>query len=484
VFGKHRFLTDALQLGCAQPIPGWRPLNPDFRILTTDHLPKATHYKLSAAHNCGDDRQAAAAQAVYSALWHVPDLIYTPEGRAETVNILVLNAGSSSQKCSLYRVEGALPNGAPTPLWEAHQDGSRLTVSAGEATVRRTLTTTDAENILPTLLETLWNGPTAVLSGPDEIDVVGHRVVHGARAYSRSTLISPAVKTVIAQLSSLAPAHNPPALAGIAVAGRVLGETPQVAVFDTAFHSTIPDAAAVYPGPYVWVEEGVRRYGFHGISHAYSAGRAAQLLGRDPASLRLITCHLGNGCSLCAVKGGRSVDTTMGFTPLEGLMMGTRSGSIDPGLLLYLLREEGYTPDALSDLLNRESGLKGISGVSGDLREVLAAVAAGNPRAQLAFDIYVHRIRFYLGAMLAGLGGLEALVFTGGVGEHSEAVRAAVCDAFGFLGVHLDDDKNNAKSGAPVDRDIAAEGAPVRVLVVHTEENWAIAGECWKVKQE
>ena len=461
VLDKHRLTTNAL-FGCA--------------------LPGAGPWLLKPEHNCGGDRQGAAAQAVYSALWHLPDHTPTPWKHAETVNILVLNAGSSSQKCSLYRIDGELPDDPPTPVWEAHQDGSRLTVSAAGTTIQRTLPTDT--DVLPTILETLWHGPTEVLSGPNDIDVVGHRVVHGGRAYSRSTLISPAVKTVIAQLSPLAPAHNPPALAGLEAAEKVLGETPQVAVFDTAFHSTIPDAAAVYPGPYAWAEEGVRRYGFHGISHAYSAGRAAQLLGRDKAELRLITCHLGNGCSLCAVRGGESVDTTMGFTPLEGLMMGTRSGSIDPGLLLYLLRERPYTPDALSDLLNRESGLKGISGVSGDLREVLAAIAEGNPRAQLAFDIYVHRIRFYLGAMLAGLGGLDALVFTGGVGEHSAAVRAAVCDAFEFLGVGLDDAKNNAEDdGTPVDRDIAAEDAAVRVLVVRAQENWAIAGECWRVER-
>ncbi len=403
---------------------------------------------------------------------------YLPARRAEPMNILVLNAGSSSQKCTLYRVQGALPDDPPTPLWEAHQDGSRLVVSAGEATVRQTLAATDARSVLPRLLETLWDGPTRVISGPDEIGVVGHRVVHGGRAYSRSTLITPAVKAAVAQLSPLAPAHNPPALAGIEAAQRMLGTTPQVAVFDTAFHSSIPDAAAVYPGPYAWVEDDIRRYGFHGISHAYSAGRAARLLGRDLASLRLITCHLGNGCSLCAVRGGKSMDTTMGFTPLEGLMMGTRSGSIDPGLLLYLLRERGYTPDTLSDLLNRESGLKGVSGVSGDLREVTAAVDRGDPRAQLALDIYVHRVRFYIGAMLASLGGLDALVFTGGVGEHSDRVRAAVCDAFSFLGLRLDAGKN---SGSPIDTDVAAADAPVRALVIRAQENWAIAGECLNV---
>lgn len=388
--------------------------------------------------------------------------------QAAAMNILVLNAGSSSQKCALYRVaEKALPEDPPTPLWEAHQDGLSLEVAvAGGAARQQTLAVSTPETVIPRVLETLWSGPTRVLTGPGEIDLVGHRVVHGGRAYSRSTLITPAVKATIAELSPLAPAHNPPALAGIEAAERILRGTPQVAVFDTAFHSTLPDAAAVYPGPYAWVEAGVRRYGFHGISHEYSARRAARLLGRPLAALRLITCHLGNGCSLAAVRGGRSVDTTMGFTPLEGLMMGTRSGSVDPGLLLYLLRDRGTSADELAELLNRESGLKGISGVSGDLREVMAAVTKGDPRARLALDIYVHRIRFYLGAMLASLGGLDALVFTGGVGEHSEGVRAAVCDAFGFLGLRLDAEKNG---GSPVDADIAAADAAVRVLVIRAQ---------------
>ena len=292
-----------------------------------------------------------------------------------------------------------------------------------------------------------------------------------------STLLTPEVETVIEDLVSLAPAHNPAALAGIRVAHELFGSAPQVAVFDTAFHATLPGAAAIYPGPYRWAEEGIRRYGFHGVSHAYAAGRAAQILDRPLASLKLITCHLGNGCSLAAVQGGKSVDTTMGFTPLEGLMMGTRSGTLDPGLLLYLLREKGYTAGELNRVLNSESGLKGLSGVSGDLREVSAAAAAGNPRAALALSVYVHRIRFYVGAMLASLGGLDALVFTGGVGEHSAFIRREVCAAFAFLGVRLDESKNEA---SPVDMDVAAADAPVRVLVVHAQENWAIAQSCWE----
>lgn len=390
--------------------------------------------------------------------------------------ILVLNAGSSSQKCCLYNL-GAPAETPVAPVWEAHADGAQLKVwTAAGATVETALLSASPAEALPHLLETLWQGPTQVITGPDEVNIVGHRVVHGGRTYQESILVTPEVERAIGELSALAPAHNPAALAGIRVAGELFGKTPQVAVFDTAFHTSLPDAAALYPGPYVWAEEGVRRYGFHGISHAYATGRAAQLLERPPGSLKLVTCHLGNGCSLAAVREGKSVDTTMGFTPLEGLMMGTRSGTLDPGLLLYLLRDKGYNADELNRVLNNESGLKGLSGVSGDLREVSAAAAAGDTRAVLALAVYVHRIRFYIGAMLASLGGLDALVFTGGVGEHSAFVRREVCAAFGFLGVQLDKDKNEA---SPVDTDISAADAPVRVLVVRAQENWAIAQACW-----
>ncbi len=326
------------------------------------------------------------------------------------------------------------------------------------------------------MLRTLWSGPTAVVGHPGEIDIVGHRVVHGGREFVQSARITGEVKAVIEQLSPLAPAHNPAALAGIEAVEKLLGQVPQIAVFDTAFHSTLSDAAAIYPGPYAWAEQGIRRYGFHGISHEDCAHRAAKILGRDLDSLRLITCHLGNGCSLCAIENGKSVDTTMGFTPLEGLMMGTRSGSIDPGLLLYLLREKGISADELDRVLNRESGLKGISGLSGDLREIEAAKAQGHARAQLAFDMDVHRLRSGIGAMLASLGGLDALIFTGGIGQHSALMRAAACQAFAFLGLELDAGKNE---DSPVDKDIAARDSPVRVLVIEAQEDWAIAKRCW-----
>ena len=268
--------------------------------------------------------------------------------------------------------------------------------------------------------------------------------------------------------------HN---LEGIEALEKILPNVPQVAVFDTAFHAQLPPAAFVYPGPYEWLENGIRRYGFHGISHQYCARRAAQLLNRDLTHLRLISCHLGNGCSLAAIRGGVSVDTTMGFTPLDGLMMGSRSGAIDPGIIIHLLKGGDLTSEKLDNILNRNSGLKGISGLSSDMRQIGDAIAQGNERAQLALDIYIHRLRAGIGAMLASLGGLDALIFTAGVGENSPVVRAAACEAFGFIGLKLDGEKNQH---SPVDEDIAAVDSGARVLVIHTQENWEIARECWK----
>src|SRR6185437_14247842 len=251
-----------------------------------------------------------------------------------------------------------------------------------------------------------------------------------------------------------------------------------VAVFDTGFHRKMPLASAVYPGPYEWIEQGIRRYGFHGINHQYCAHRAAQLLQNDVASLKLVTCHLGNGCSLAAIREGHSIDTTMGFTPLEGLMMGTRSGSVDPGILTYLMRRERSDGETLDDILNYKSGLLGISGVSGDMRNILEAMKAGNSRARLAFDIYIHRLQAGIGAMVAVLGGLDALVFTAGVGENSPEVRSSTCSQLGFLGLRLDEKKNVQPS---LDEDIAASDSAVRVLVIRAQEDWAIARECWKL---
>jgi acetate kinase len=390
------------------------------------------------------------------------------------MKIFVLNAGSSSQKSCLYEVH-QLPDTPPQPLWEATVDWmhQEIKMNVRGEVVQTDLPSRSSPDVFAHLLHTLTQ--TGVIENLAEISVVGHRVVHGGQ-YRQPMRITEEVKGTIAQLAALAPAHNPVNLEGIEAMEKALGNVPQIAVFDTAFHSQIPDAAAVYPVPQDWTNQGIRRYGFHGISHEYCAHRSAQLLNRNLTTLRLIICHLGNGCSLSAVKEGHCIDTTMGFTPLDGIMMGTRSGAIDPGILLHQLRQH-YTVEQLDRALNKESGLKGVSGVSGDLREVVAAIEAGNSAAQLALDVYIHRLRSGIGAMLASLGGLDALVFTAGVGENSALVRALTCEAFVFLGLNLDLVKNNRR---PIDQDIATANSTARVLVIHTQEDWAIARECFR----
>ncbi|NDJ25044.1 acetate/propionate family kinase [Nostoc sp. B(2019)] len=402
------------------------------------------------------------------------------------MKVLILNAGSSSQKSCLYEItDEALPNQALQPLWQGKVNWTQdrgvaeieVKTATGE-TLQESIYGDSRQAHVAYMLYTLSRGATKVIGQLSEIDVVGHRVVHGGQDYRNSVVITEDVKKAIARLSNLAPAHNPAALEGIEAIEKSLGDVTQVAVFDTGFHATLPEAAAIYPGPYEWIEQGIRRYGFHGISHQYCSQRAAHILGRDLASLRIITCHLGNGCSLAAIKNGRSIDTTMGFTPLDGLMMGSRSGSLDPGILIYLLRQSNYSAERLDYVLNKASGLRGISGVSSDLPQVIDAIAQGNYRAQLAWDIYVHRLRAGIGAMLASLGGLDALVFTAGVGEHSAGIRQAACEAFGFLGLKLDPEKNQQQ---PVDEDIATSDSAVRVLAIHTQEDWAIAQQCWQL---
>ena len=402
------------------------------------------------------------------------------------MKILVLNAGSSSHKSCLFDLERQTASDqSPVPVWRGqldwtHQAGQvELTArSDSGASVKDQILTTSREEGLRCLLDTLHQGPTQVISDLKEILVVGHRVVHGDSQYQTSTTVTPEVKAAIRDLASLAPAHNPANLEGIEVMESLLGTIPQVVVFDTAFHAWMPEAAAAYPGPYDWLKQGIRRYGFHGISHKYVAQRAAAMLRQDLTSLRLITCHLGNGCSLAAVKHGYSIDTTMGFTPLDGLMMGSRSGSVDPGILIHLLRQ-GFDADQLDRLLNKESGLKGLSGVSSDLRTVLEAIAQETPRARLAFDVFIHRLRREMGAMLASLEGLDALAFTAGIGENSPQVWEEACRPFEFLGLKLSPTLHRSAN----DQDIATDDSAVRVLVVHTQEEWAIAQECLSVLQ-
>jgi len=305
------------------------------------------------------------------------------------------------------------------------------------------------------------------------IDAVGHRVVHGGRRFSQAVLIDGAVQAAIEELVPLAPLHNPAALAGIEASLKVFPEVPQVAAFDTAFHTTIPDRAAVYPLPWEWTERyGLRRLGFHGLSVQYSVQRASELLHGLPG--RLIVCHLGAGSSITAVADGRSVDTTMGFTPLEGLMMAVRSGDVDPGLLLYLLQEKQVEAAELEAALNGRSGLLGVSGVSADLRAVIAAADAGNRRAELAIDIFVHRVVKAVASFVGVLRGLDTLVFTAGIGENSPLVRARVAEHFGHLGLHLDSHMNTVTTS---DADIATPDAHVRTLVTSAREDLAILSE-------
>ena len=399
------------------------------------------------------------------------------------MKILVLNSGSSSQKSCLYDIGNTLPEHPPAPAWEGkiEWDGDHADIEVRNSQgvhLRDRVKVASRSDAIDQLMDTLWNGKLRVLSAPSEIDVVGHRIVHGGKDLDTATAITPEVKSAIALMSVFAPLHNRAELDGIEIIEKRIGEVLQVAVFDTGFHSRLPEPAAVYPGPYEWLAQGIRRYGFHGINHQYCAERTAQLLGRDLQSLKLVTCHLGNGCSLAAIREGRSVDTTMGFTPLEGLMMGTRSGSVDPGILTYLMRRGQHTGQQLDDLLNTKSGLLGISGVTGDMRQIVAAMKDGHPRAKLAFEIFVHRLQAGIGAMIAVLSGIDGLVFTAGIGENSPEVRAAACANFRFLDLKLDAAKNVQPSA---DQDISLSDSAVRVLIVRAQEDWAIARDCWRL---
>jgi len=399
------------------------------------------------------------------------------------MKILVLNSGSSSQKSALYEISGALSGHPPAAVWEGkiEWNANQADIQAQNAQgtqLKGRVKVTSRANAIDQLLDTLWNGKLRVVSAPSEIDVVGHRIVHGGKDFEKATAITPDVKSAIARMSAFAPLHNRAELEGIDIIEKRLGAVLQVAVFDTGFHSRLPESAAVYPGPFEWLAQGIRRYGFHGINHQYCAERTAQLLGKDLRSLKLVTCHLGNGCSLAAIRDGRSIDTTMGFTPLEGLMMGTRSGSVDPAILTYLMRQGSLTAEQLDDLLNTKSGLLGISGISGDMRQIVAEMNNANPRAKLAFEIFVHRLQTGVGAMIAALGGIDALVFTAGIGENSPEVRAAACANFGFLGLTLDPVKS---AQSPVDQEISLSDSAVRVFIVRAQEDWAIARDCWRL---
>ena len=359
-----------------------------------------------------------------------------------------------------------------------------LVVNAGSSSLKLSLVddgTTAAEEDLPVSRGQFE--PSAVASvlgrlGGDTADAVGHRVVHGGRQFVAAVLLDDAVRKKLDDLVDLAPLHQPKSLAGIDAVSQVLPGIPAVACFDTAFHAGMPAAAATYALPPEWRKRwDLRRYGFHGLSHAYATRRVSELLGHVPA--RLVVCHLGSGASLAAVRDGRSVDTTMGFTPLEGLVMGTRSGSVDPGLVLWLADHAGTPPAELAATLDNRSGLLGLAGTA-DMREVQARAARGDSAAGLALDVYLHRLRGLIASMAAALEGLDTLVFTGGVGEHAAGIRARAANGLGFLGVGLDEDRNARADG---DTDITAAGAAVRAFVVAAREDMEIARQVKEVLQ-
>jgi acetate kinase len=356
-----------------------------------------------------------------------------------------------------------------------------LVVNAGSSSIKLRVLSA-ADKITATLDLQDWDGRpdhdelAQFLRGLTGVDAIGHRVVHGGSRLTRATLIDDTVIATITDLTDLAPLHQPRALAGISAVRAVLGGVPAVACFDTAFHAGLPAAAAAYALPRAWTERfGLRRFGFHGLSHCYAARRSAQLLGIEAKRLRVVTCHLGAGSSLAAVQGGASVDTTMGFTPLEGLVMATRCGSVDPGLLIWLLQHGGLSLDRLASDLEQSSGLAGLAGLpdgSGDLRQVRQAAEAGSHAARLAIDVHAHRLRREIAAMAAAMDGLDALAFTGGIGEHQSEVRAQAAAGLGFLGVAIDAERNRDAAG---DTDVSAASASVRTLVITAREDVEIA---------
>jgi acetate kinase len=397
------------------------------------------------------------------------------------MSILAINTGSSSLKFGLFDAATCEPLLAGDIDW-AHGDRAHaqftLRPRNGRPVTSRLAVPDDFSAASSAIKAALEAGPPGP-NGRCSIAVAGHRVVHGGAEFRESVLIDGRVKSAIAGLNRLAPLHNPAALKAIEAAEALLPGVPQVAVFDTAFFAQLPPRAYLYALPYEYYERwGIRRFGFHGLSHAYCAGRAAELLGRPLSDLRVISCHLGGGCFAAAVRGGVAVATTLGFSPLDGLMMGTRPGSVDPGILLYLQREHGLTLAELDRALNYSSGRLGISGVSSDLAQIERAAAHGNERARLAFDMFADRVRSAVGALAATLGGVDALTFTDRVGEHSAALRAAACEGLEFMGLRLDPERN---ASLRPDADVARPDSPARIFIIHTQEELMVAREARRV---
>jgi len=395
------------------------------------------------------------------------------------MKILVLNCGSSSVKYQVFNMEdeSVLAKGLAERI---SLEGSRIVhqrFNNDKKIIDVDLPT--HKRAIEVILNLLIDSENGVLKSLDELDAVGHRIVHGGEKFVESAYIDDESYKAIKECESLAPLHNPYHVMGIDACNSLIPKVPQVAVFDTSFHQTIPSYAYLYAVPYEWYEKyRIRRYGFHGTSHWYVSKRVSELMGRSYEELKIITCHLGNGASITAIKNGKSIDTSMGYTPLEGLVMGTRSGDIDPAIIFSIMEKEGYSYKEIDNILNKKSGVLGISGISSDFRDLEEAAEKGNQRAKLALDIYVYRIKKYIGAYYAILGGLDALVFTAGIGERSPIIRRMVCDGLEHLGIKIDLKLNECKGE---ERKISSSDSKVEVWVVPTNEELMIARETLRV---
>ena len=389
------------------------------------------------------------------------------------MNILVLNCGSSSVKYKLIEIKAnkVLAEGG---IEKIGLPDAFIKFKFGNEKIQQDLDINDHVGAIKSILDNLTSKEYGCIKDFKEIDAVGHRVVHGGEKFNKSVLINDEVIAKIKECYGIAPLHNPVNMAGIDAINEVLPEVPQVGVFDTAFHQTMPAKSYMYALPYkYYAEDGVRRYGFHGTSHRYVSQRVCEFLGVEPKGKKIITCHVGNGGSITAVKDGKSVDTSMGLTPTEGLMMGTRCGDVDPGALIFLMDKHNLSSKDMLNMVNKESGLAGVSGVSSDMREITAAANQGNEKAILSLEMYEQRITKYVGAFAAEMGGVDIIVFTGGVGEHQSSTRANVCKPLRFMGVEIDDAANDANNGD--EGIISTPNSAVKVVVIPTDEEYMIA---------
>ncbi len=395
------------------------------------------------------------------------------------MKILVINCGSSSLKYQLIDMqnEEVIAKGLAERIGIEGSVLKHQPKGSDKITIERSMPT--HKEALQTLVDALTDSSYGVIKDMSEISAVGHRVVHAGEKFAYSVMLNDDVMNALKECIEIAPLHNPPNIMGIEACRQIMPDVPMVGVFDTAFHQTMPKEAYIYAIPYEFYEKyKIRRYGFHGTSHKYVSERAAEMLGKPVDQLKIITCHLGNGASIAAVKHGKSVETSMGFTPLEGLAMGTRSGDIDPAIVKYISDKENVSVAEVDQILNKKSGVLGISGVSSDFRDIEEAAEKGNERAKLALDVFVHKVKKYIGAYTAVMNGVDAIVFTAGLGENSAETRSAICKDMCFLGIEIDEEKNNVRGK---ETDISKAGSKVKVLLIPTNEELMIARDTKKL---